>query len=111
MDGPAVTAFYARDGRPLTLMEWAALCNDDEYRHVALDRIVLEDGDVEFLLSTVWLGLDHFLGLDDAPPLYFETMLFGSEGECWRWPNEAAALAGHDRILTALRAGDMEGAG
>jgi hypothetical protein len=100
--------YYARDGSPLTLEEWMRLHGDLDYKRVALDTV----GDVE--VSTVWLGLNH--EWDDArPPLYFETMLFGAlddeaKGRCWRWTTEEAALAGHERIVTALRAHDPEGA-
>jgi hypothetical protein len=100
--------YYARDGSPLTMAEWMHLHGDPDYKRVALETV----GDVE--VSTVWLGLNHEWD-DTRPPRYFETMLFGAlddddEVRCWRWTSEEAAVAGHERIVTALRAHDPEGA-
>jgi hypothetical protein len=74
--------------------------------HRAEKRIDLtEVGDVE--VSTVFLGLDH--GWDDGPPVLFETMTFGGGQDTnewqWRYTTRAAAQAGHDAIVAALRAG------
>lgn len=95
-----MTGWYDRDGNPITPEEWAALrvARGFEYARVALTTF--PDAEV----STVWLGLDHrFFG--EGPPLIFETMVFGSplDGHCWRWPNEVAALAGHDQVVEDVR--------
>ncbi len=60
----------------------------------------------EVRLSTVFLGSDHQWG--DGPPLLFETMVFGApwDESQWRWSTRDAALAGHDRIVAALRNGE-----
>jgi hypothetical protein len=60
-------------------------------------------GEVE--VSTVFLGLDHAWG--GGTPLLFETMTFGGEDGEWQWRyrTKAAAQAGHDRVVAALRDG------
>lgn len=114
--GGSVGQHYDRHGRRITLRQWAILCGreDVDYRRVAWTTI--GEG-IE--ISTVWIGLDlDFWG--DGPPLIFETMVFVTldeprellggafttrEGtETYRWPTEAAALAGHDRIVADLSA-------
>ena len=52
----------------------------------------------ESRVSTVWLGLEHVGG-------HWETMIFGGEHDedCWRWATREEALAGHDRIVQALK--------
>jgi hypothetical protein len=92
-------SYYDRDGQPLELREWSAKFEDKEYKRVALDAVG------EASVSTVWLGLNHQWG--DGPPLIFETMVFGGkhDEDQWRWSTEADALAGHERIVAALRDG------
>lgn len=113
--GAVVIDHYDREGNPITFERWAELCarEDVDYRRVAWTLI--GEG-IE--ISTVWLGIDH--NFFDGPPLIFETMVFVQldeprellggaittrEGtETYRWPTEAAALAGHDRIVAELSA-------
>ena len=85
---------YDREGQPLTLEKWAALFEDFGYRQVA--RTVTTKGKI---ISTIWLGLDHNFS-QKGPPLIFETMVFGGEGDfddldCDRYATEEEALAGH----------------
>jgi hypothetical protein len=77
--------YYRRDGTPITQDEWRRGFGDHETKRVAADD--LSDG---ITVSTVWLGLD--LGGD-----YDEW--------CERYATEAAAVAGHARIVAALRNG------
>lgn len=93
--------FYDREGRPLTTCQWARLMERpfDEYR-----RVAQTDVGADVLVSTVWLGIDYSFGL--GPPLIFETMIFNGSWEgqdCWRWPTEEAALAGHDQAVEWMR--------
>jgi hypothetical protein len=90
--------YYDRQGKPMSLWEWA---NSMEAAH---DRHVAEDYVGEVRVSTVWMGLDHNW-LRTGLPLIFETMIFGGnhDMECWRYPTEAAALAGHDQALSLVR--------
>lgn len=81
------------------------LFSDKEYQ-------VLEQTNVgPWLVSTVWLGVDHNV-LGDTPAI-FETMTFqakpsesklGPECECRRYATEAGALAGHAEIVARLKA-------
>lgn len=96
----------------MDLMAWARTFEDFEYRIVAQHWVR------GWMVSTIWLGLDHslsFAALTGKPhvPVIFETMIFppGDEaGEhgifasvvCERYPTEAAAQAGHDRALATV---------
>ena len=109
--------YFDRAGRPIGLFEWAELAADVDYKRVTETTLV--DGT---WVSTVWLGLDHQL-YTEGPPLIFETMVFPRHGpsvgvaqlladpssgdhwreqECWRWPTEAAARAGHDQVVAKI---------
>lgn len=75
------------------LRHWDALENERKYTIIEQTTI----GD--YLISTVWLGLDHSFGY--GPPLIFETMVFkGGESDldCERYSTEEEALAGHAAI-------------
>jgi hypothetical protein len=91
--------WYDRRGQPITSWQANELLSDREYVVVARHE---RDG---YLVSTVWLGLDH--NYSGGQPLFFETMIFGPDG--WngdyqqRYPTEDAALAGHDRAIAYLR--------
>jgi hypothetical protein len=97
--------YYDRNGQPIDMMTWARAFETGE------DRVVAQHWVRGWMVSTVWLGLDHnFFG---GPPLIFETMIFPpgdeapegtwSEEYCDRYPTEEAAQAGHDRALSWLR--------
>lgn len=92
--------YYNRDGSPMTMAQWAESFRDPAQKRVAHDTV----GDAE--VSTVWLGLNH--AWDDGPPLIFETMVFGGEHSDWqdRYSTEAEALAGHQRVVAALKRGE-----
>lgn len=78
------------------IMEWA------EYFQEA-DRRVARDECEQYVVSTVFLGLDHnYFGGD---PILFETMVFlpeGESGDMDRYHTWADALAGHERIKSML---------
>jgi hypothetical protein len=90
--------YYDRAGHPISAEAWGELHADLGYIIVAKTPIG-DDAEV----STVWTGLD--LGLREGPPLIFETMIFGGDhdGRQWRYPNEVAALAGHDQAVALAR--------
>ena len=67
----------------------------------------LTHGDHEIRLSTVFLVLDHYFGTDEtAPPVLFETMLFGADDDAnqLRYETIEQAVRGHNLILEKLRA-------
>src|SRR5690348_11829956 len=84
---------YDKNGKPLSLMAWATLLEDRDYKRVASSQIG------QYLISTVWLGLNH--NYDGGKPLIFETMVFGPDDEEYteRYSTEAEALAGHKRAV------------
>lgn len=90
--------FYDRDGEPMDMFAFSERLMDMAYKHVALTAI-----DDECEVSTVWIGTDVSFG--EGPPLIFETMIFGGplDEQQWRWPNEEAALAGHDQVVALCR--------
>ena len=92
------TRHFDRDGRPLSLLEWATLYEDMTYRRVA--ETTLPDGK---WVSTVWLGLDHRFS-EDGPPLTFETMVFQArdnldEVDMERYSTKEEAQQGHTAMV------------
>lgn len=105
--GTEMSRYFDRKGRSITMAEWAQSRQGDK-RRVALDTIKPGES-----ASTVWLGLDHRGYGDEGTPLIFETMIFGGPHDQYldRYSTEEAALAGHNRIVAALREGrDPKGA-
>jgi hypothetical protein len=95
-----MSRYYNRLGELIPLEEWVDLLDDDEYRRVASTHVG------RWLVSTVWLGLDH--SLFGNMPLIFETMVFdeSAEGsgkyrdvEMQRYTTECQALLGHDVMV------------
>lgn len=89
--------------QPASLDEWARFTSALGGRRIDSTEV----GDFE--VSTVFLGIDHQFG--DGPPLLFETMIFAKvvdsplDQRCWRWSTRDQAVAGHARVVEALRAG------
>lgn len=88
---------YDRQGREISMVEWAELLADDDVRQVA--RTEMDDA---VSVSTVWLGLDHSFG--GTRPLVFETMVFGGplDMEQERYSTEAEALLGHQLMVAKV---------
>lgn len=47
-----IEPYFDKDGKPLTLMDWAALCESGEYRRVDYTKA---NG---YIVSTVWVGFN-----------------------------------------------------
>lgn len=100
--------YYDIDGEPITSDEWRTLFEMPEYKVVA--RTETET----YVLSTVWLGLDHQYG--EGPPIIFETMVFSRsewndderlglhDFDCVRYSTQDEARAGHEEMVTLVRA-------
>ena len=90
---------YDREGREISLRDWAKLHNVNEYVRVGSDEIG------PYWVSTVWIGINHrFLG--GAPPLIYETMVFkGDESDldCVRYSTLDQAIEGHRRMVEEVR--------
>ncbi len=76
------------------LMKWVEWIESNPNRQIART----EKNDV--LVSTVFLGLDHSLGMSPTPILY-ETMIFGGEcdGYQTRYATREEALKGHEKAV------------
>lgn len=97
---------------PATVLEWARYFEDFQRRRVAETETEL------FVVSTVFLGLDH-RHFGEGPPIVFETMVFEREREIieiwgrlisvrpdvegWRYASWDDAVAGHDATVSRLR--------
>lgn len=102
-----MTNWYDRAGKPIDVATANDLLGDPKYKRVALTRVTSSsDSNIEYRISTVWLGLDHNWG--GGEPILFETMSFGGDEQQdesqWRWTTEAAALAGHAEIVASIAA-------
>ena len=87
--------YYDRKGNEISQEEWANLFENNT-------RKVARDEDDTYVVSTVFLGLNH--NFSDGPPHIFETMVFrktSSGGVDWadldmqRYTTEDEARAGH----------------
>lgn len=93
---------YDRQGRPITLEQWALLFEAGTDRVV--EQTALSNG---LWVSTVWLGLDHnYTGV--GPPIIFETLVFpteagGAEIDGHRYATEEQARAGHAAFVRYWR--------
>jgi hypothetical protein len=99
--------WFDRQGNPLDSATANTLLADNDYKRIGLTRIrSATDPDTDYLVSTVWLGVNYnFMG---NPPILFETMAFGGGEEQdqtqWRWSTEAQAHAGHQEIVLLIAA-------
>jgi len=94
--------YYDREGKPMTVAEWAIRFEDMDYRRIGLTEL---PGNRH--VSTVWLGIDHAFG--EGPPLIFESMAFHKTGkpfaeelDCKRYSTEAEARTGHEAMVQSL---------
>lgn len=95
--------YYDKQGNAISDEEMVRLRADPTYWKVAQDRVR------GWLISTVWLGLDHAFSFDPlvaSIPIIFETMVFPPESSydeyCERYATEKGALAGHQLALRWL---------
>lgn len=93
--------FWNRQGEPISIAAADELLQDPEYRRVAWDDL----GHIQ--ISTIWLGCNFNFTDPAGPPIIFETMTFdGTEPVLReRYATEAAAQAGHERIVAEHRRG------
>jgi hypothetical protein len=95
---------YDRQGRPISMRQFAELLDDVESRRVGYDNVEgLE-------VSTVLMSMDlNFTG--QGPPLIFETVVFDHDADgrrnelyCERYATAEGALAGHDQAVEWAKA-------
>lgn len=95
---------YDRRGNPLSHKDWSRLFTYGgwDYKVVAKTQIG------PYLVSTVWLGLDHGFGMTEQP-LIFETMVFNERtgdtdvDQMHRYATEDEAIRGHEEIEARIR--------
>jgi hypothetical protein len=90
----------AGEVQPADMETWAAFVTQPDASRI--DRTSVGDADV----STVFLGATP--SFRSGVPLLFETMIFGGRYDTWmwRWSTRADAVAGHARVVEALRDGE-----
>jgi hypothetical protein len=100
--------YYDRQGRPMTLHQWAEKFQDEEYTHIARDVIGPDeplDPAPLITVSTFWLGVNPNWRHDE--PLIYETLIIGGGHDAtgMRYASEKQAREGHRRVVDELRAG------
>jgi hypothetical protein len=106
--------YYDKDGNPISLMEWARLFEDWEYKSVGNDTVTNDRG--EHHVSTVWLGADH--NFFRGPRIIFETMVFCEhmppdcdwDQEQFRYSTLEQAQEGHAMAVSGVKGLQVEGA-
>jgi len=85
------------------VQEWVELLGDPDYKIV--EQTMWMGGGHNYMISTVWLGLDQNLG-KGGDPIIFETMIFEKMGTrdttstlLARYSTLEAAEAGHKRFV------------
>jgi hypothetical protein len=101
-------AYYDMDGKPITQEEWVR-----QYEQNVVKQDFLPNG---FVVSTIWLGIDHSFRHWKGPPsehipIIFETLVFNDpkfSGECdgRRYSTKAEAEAGHAEFAMKWRIKD-----
>lgn len=98
---------YDKLGQPISIERFGQLRELPDYFRVAQTQIG------PFWVSTIWLGFDHRFGIDIGAPIIFETMVFargvdapdlGPDIDTMRYCTEDQARAGHEEIVTLIRA-------
>lgn len=102
--------YYDRQGKPLTLEEWANY-NYIEGRGENKDyRRIRETTVGSYWVSTVWIGID--LSFGGLRPLIFETVVFPKsrdaiesfeDRDMERYATEEEAIKGHNRMVRRWR--------
>jgi hypothetical protein len=100
--------WFDRQGQPIDAEAANRLLGDMAYSRIARTEITsASDSNIEFDVSTVWLGVNYNF-TNDGPPIIFETMVFGGDESQdqmqWRWSTEEEARAGHAQVVTSIAA-------
>jgi len=101
-------AYYDMDGNPITQNEWI-----EQYENNVVKQDFLPNG---FVVSTIWLGIDHSFRHWKGPPsehipiifetLVFKSMKFREECDGRRYSTKAEALNGHSEFVMKWRIKD-----
>ena len=102
----STATYFDRQGKPLELMEWSRLCDDDNY------KIVKQEWVGDYFVSTVWIGLN--MNIWKGHKLIFETMIFPKDKIDLlkddplfeyqdRYATEEQALIGHEEAVKMVK--------
>lgn len=97
--------WFDRAGNPIGMGDEMILRTDPTYNRIARTRVG------RYVISTVWLGMDHGHYHGGPEPVIFETMIFGPggdmeeglAGEMWRYSTEEEAREGHARVCALVQ--------
>lgn len=98
--------YLDKQGKEIPVLEWGRLVEDENY------KIVKQTSLGDYLISTVWMGLNMAFFRDEKP-LIFETMIFCENEETKkedrlhmfqeRYSNEQDAIEGHEIAIGVCR--------
>lgn len=93
-----MSRYFAKDGRGISLLQWAKLFEDRSYKQLWDDSVGSSR------VSTVWLGMDHGFG-EFSRPIIFETLVFGGplDQEMDRYATIYEAEEGHKAMVKRVR--------
>lgn len=93
---------FNKAGEPISVEEWARLSGNYKYKTIQTSIVG------SYVVSTVWLGLDHGFGYNNKP-IIFESMTFTLDAwngnglledhDCDRYSTEEEAKAGHQLMV------------
>jgi hypothetical protein len=99
----ATPRYFDRESKPMELLDWARLCEDDNYY-----KIVKQEEVGKYFVSTVWIGINMSFWRE-SPIKIFETMIFLKDEEDKsedpirdyqdHYSTEAEALEGHAKAV------------
>lgn len=100
---PTAGLFYGLDGGEISSDDWSRLFRMKK-RFVKFDRVG------GFEVETIWEGRGIRAKFESGKPLVYQTIAYfgGTRVEIghWWWKNRPDAVAGHERIVEALRSGE-----
>lgn len=99
--------YFDRDGKSLTMAQWAELSSAKGTDYIRVDRTRITDlanPEQVYSISTIWTGL-NLSHSDSLPPLIFETLVrysddpTDSKAEVLRYRSKEDAQLGHNAAI------------
>lgn len=96
--------YYNKRGKKIDLDQWLELFEDRDYQVIAQQRTPGH----RFFISTVWLGIDHGIGISPKPLIY-ETMVWGKRDDLLqrRYSSLTDARRGHKKLYAKYAKQDI----
>ena len=94
--------YILKNGKPVhepDVLKWAAWFEMHDHTRI-VERTTIRRNDVEIVISTVFLGINHSWGVSKKPILW-ETMVFNGPSDQYqvRYTSLAAAKKGHAKVV------------